>query len=146
MAAWSTDGMQPWVVVLLLGESLSFLAGVQGNAKAGELTAAAEAATLGIPSHDHSPGPEGGQPDKRSSHDWIARDWVGAWTAQPDDAALAAHFEPIATALTQGESAILSEPVTSSRKHAGTGGSCWNHEAKSPAVMGSSPTRDVIIG
>ncbi len=51
-----------------LGESLNFLADAKGNAKAGVLGAAAEAATKGVLDHNRSPGRKVGQPDNRASH------------------------------------------------------------------------------
>ncbi|MEO1689704.1 MAG: NADP-dependent isocitrate dehydrogenase, partial [Pseudomonadota bacterium] len=81
-----------------LGESLNFLADAQGNAKAGVLGAAAEAATQGILDDDRSPGRKVGQPDNRASHYWFARYWAEALAAQTDDADLAAEFAPLAAA------------------------------------------------
>ena len=68
-----------------LGESLNFLADVKGNAKAGVLGAAAEAATQGILDDNRSPSARSGQPDNRDSHYWFARYWAEALAAQSDD-------------------------------------------------------------
>ncbi|MEM7317762.1 MAG: NADP-dependent isocitrate dehydrogenase, partial [Pseudomonadota bacterium] len=61
-----------------LGESLNFLADSRGNAKAGVLGAAAEAATQGILDHNRSPSRKVGEPDNRDSHYWFARYWAEA--------------------------------------------------------------------
>ncbi|MEL6449800.1 MAG: NADP-dependent isocitrate dehydrogenase [Pseudomonadota bacterium] len=129
-----------------LGESLNFLADAQGNAKAGVLGAAAEAATQGILDDDRSPGRKVGQPDNRASHYWFARYWAEALAAQSDDADLAAHFAPIATALAEGEAAILSELAAAAGFDADTGGYFRNDDAKTAAVMRPSVTLNAIIG
>ncbi|NES93475.1 NADP-dependent isocitrate dehydrogenase, partial [Okeania sp. SIO2B9] len=56
-----------------LSESLNFMADAKGNAKAGVLGAAAEAATQGILDDNRSPGRKVGEPDNRASHYWFAR-------------------------------------------------------------------------
>jgi isocitrate dehydrogenase len=92
-----------------LGESLNFLADVKGNAKAGVLGVAAEAATQGILDDNRSPSRKVGQPGNRDSHYWFARYWADALAAQSGDSALAAEFAPVAKALADGEEAILAE-------------------------------------
>ena len=129
-----------------LGESLNFLADAQGNAKAGVLGAAAEAATQGILDHDRSPGRKVGQPDNRASHYWFARYWAEALAAQGDDAELAAHFTPIASALAEGEGTILAELATGAGSEADTGGYFRNNTEKCVAVMRPSATLNGIIG
>ena len=129
-----------------LGESLNFLADAQGNAKAGVLGAAAEAATQGILDHDRSPGRKVGQPDNRASHYWFARYWAEALAAQGDDAELAAHFAPIASALAEGEGRILAELATDAGSEADTGGYFRNNTEKCAAVMRPSATLNGIIG
>ncbi|MEL6884322.1 MAG: NADP-dependent isocitrate dehydrogenase [Pseudomonadota bacterium] len=129
-----------------LGESLNFLADAQGNAKAGVLGAAAEAATQGILDHDRSPGRKVGQPDNRASHYWFARYWAEALATQDDDADIAAHFAPIATALADKEATILAELAFGSGAPADTGGYFRNDDAKCAAVMRPSPTLNAIIG
>ncbi|MGB1208958.1 MAG: NADP-dependent isocitrate dehydrogenase, partial [Paracoccaceae bacterium] len=98
-----------------LGESLKFLADAKGNAKARVLGEAVEAATQGILDNSRSPGRKVGQPDNRDSHYWFARYWAEALAAQGDDADLAAHFAPMATALAEQEETIVAE------LHAGRG-------------------------
>ena len=129
-----------------LGESLNFLADVKGNAKAGVLGAAAEAATQGILDDNRSPSRKAGEPDNRHSHYWFARYWAEALAAQSDDADLAAQFAPIADALQSGEAAILQELASGAHNAADTGGYFQNDDAKAAAVMRPSATLNAIIG
>ena len=128
-----------------LGESLNFLADSKGNAKAGVLGRAAEAATQGILDDNRSPSRKAGEPDNRASHYWFARYWAEALAAQTDDADMAAHFAPIAAALGDGESAILAE-LTSGSGSVDTGGYFRNDDAKAAQVMRPSATLNGIIG
>ncbi|MEM8577700.1 MAG: NADP-dependent isocitrate dehydrogenase [Pseudomonadota bacterium] len=129
-----------------LGESLNFLADAQGNAKAGVLGRAAEAATQGILDENRSPGRKVGQPDNRASHYWFARYWAEALAAQGDDTDLAAHFAPIAAKLAEGEAAILAELKAAAGSAADTGGYFQNDDAKAADVMRPSATLNAIIG
>ena len=65
-----------------LGESLNFLADAKGNAKAGVLGSAAEAATQGILDEGRSPGRKVGTTDNRHSHYWFARYWADYMAGQ----------------------------------------------------------------
>ncbi|WP_299875751.1 NADP-dependent isocitrate dehydrogenase [uncultured Sulfitobacter sp.] len=129
-----------------LGESLNFLADARGNAKAGVLGAAAEAATQGILDDNRSPSRKAGEPDNRHSHYWFARYWAEALAAQSDDADLAAEFAPLAKALAEGEAAVLAELSAGSGAAADTGGYFRNDDARTAAVMRPSATLNAIIG
>ncbi len=129
-----------------LGESLNFLADAKGNAKAGVLGRAAEAATQGILDDNRSPGRKVGQPDNRASHYWFARYWAEALAAQADDADLAAEFAPLAKALAEGEAAILAELAAGGGNPADTGGYFHGSDEKTAAVMRPSATLNGIIG
>ncbi len=129
-----------------LGESLNFLADAQGNAKAGVLGVAAEAATQGILDHNRSPSRKVGEPDNRDSHYWFARYWAEALASQSDDADLAAHFAPMAKALADGEAAILGELAAAQGKPADLGGYFHTDPAKAAIVMRPSATLNAIIG
>ncbi|PYG33367.1 NADP-dependent isocitrate dehydrogenase [Pelagimonas varians] len=128
-----------------LGESLNFLADSRGNAKAGVLGVAAEAATQGILDDNRSPSRKVGQPDNRDSHYWFARYWAEALAAQSDDADLAAHFAPIAKALADGESAILAELAAAQGPAADIGGYYRPSVAKKAEVMRPSATLNAIF-
>ncbi|GAA6160136.1 NADP-dependent isocitrate dehydrogenase [Ruegeria sp. HU-ET01832] len=128
-----------------LGESLNFLAESKGNAKAGVLGAAAEAATQGILDHNRSPSRKVGQPDNRDSHYWFARYWAEALAAQSDDAELAAEFAPLATALADGEETILAELASAQGSAADLGGYYHTDPAKTAKVMRPSATLNGLI-
>jgi isocitrate dehydrogenase len=129
-----------------LGESLSFLASARGNAKAGILGRAVDTATQGVLDHDRSPSRKVGEPDNRDSHYWFARYWADALAAQDEDAALAAHFAPVAKALADGEAAILAELSAAQGKPADLGGYYHADPAKVASVMRPSKTLNAIIG
>ncbi len=129
-----------------LGESLNFLADAKGNAKAGVLGAAAEAATKGVLDHNRSPGRKVGQPDNRASHYWFARYWAEALATQTDDVELATEFEPVAAALARAEETILAELAANGGHAADTGGYYLNDDAKTASVMRPSAALNEIIG
>jgi isocitrate dehydrogenase len=129
-----------------LGESLNFLADVKGNAKAGVLGIAAEEATQGILDHNRSPSRKVGEPDNRDSHYWFARYWAEALAAQSDDTDLAAEFGPIATALAEGEAAILAEIKAVQGPEADIGGYYRPSAELKTKIMRPSATLNAIIG
>jgi len=129
-----------------LGESLQFLANAKGNAQARVLGQAVDAATQGILDHSRSPSRKVGEPDNRDSHYWFARYWAEALAAQSDDAALAAHFAPVAEALAGNESTILAELAAVQGPAADLGGYFKTDAAKTVAVMRPSGTLNSIIG
>ena len=129
-----------------LGESLNFLADAKGNAKAGVLGRAAEDATQGILDNNRSPSRKVGEPDNRDSHYWFARYWAEALAAQTDDAAISAEFAPVAKALADGESAILSEIAAVQGPAADIGGYYHPSVEKKAKVMRPSATLNAIIG
>ncbi len=128
-----------------LGESLNFLADVKGNAKAGVLGVAAEAATQGILDDNRSPSRKVGQPDNRDSHYWFARYWAEALAAQSDDAELAAEFAGVAKALADGEEAILAELAAAQGPAADIGGYYRPSVELKAKVMRPSATLNAII-
>ena len=129
-----------------LGESFNFLADSKGNKKAGILGAAAEAATQGVLDYNRSPSRKVGEPDNRDSHYWFARYWAEALASQTEDAALAAHFAPIAQALAEKEGAILAEFAAVQGAAADIGGYYHPSVEKKAAVMRASATLNAIIG
>ncbi|WP_319532448.1 NADP-dependent isocitrate dehydrogenase [uncultured Cohaesibacter sp.] len=129
-----------------LGESFNFLADSKGNKKAGVLGAAAEAATQGVLDYNRSPSRKVGEPDNRDSHYWFARYWAEALASQTEDAALAAHFAPIAASLAEKEAAILAEFAAVQGAPADIGGYYHPSIEKKAAVMRASATLNAIIG
>ena len=129
-----------------LGESLGFLADVTGNSKAAVLGAAVDIATQGILDNNKSPARKVGQTDNRDSHYFFALYWAEALAAQTDDAEIAAHFAPIAKALSNGQEAILVELASVQGAPADTGGYYHPDRAKLAKVMRPSATLNSIIG
>jgi isocitrate dehydrogenase len=129
-----------------LGESLSFLATVKDNAKAAVLGAAVDAATQGILDNNKSPMRKVGQPDNRHSHFYFAMYWAEALAAQTDDAALAAHFAPIADQLKANEDKIIAELDAVQGKPADMGGYYHADPTKVASIMRPSATLNAIIG
>jgi len=129
-----------------LGESLKFLAQVKGNAKAKVLGDAVDVATQGILDNAKSPGRKAGQTDNRDSHYYFALYWAQALAAQTQDAAMAAHFAPIAQELAANEATILADLAAGQGKPAGIDGYYHVDPAKIEAVMRPSATLNRIIG
>ena len=129
-----------------LGESFRFLADAKGNMKARVLGDAVDVATQGYLDNDNSPQRKPGQPDNRDSHYWFARYWAEALAAQSDDAALAAHFAPIAKALAEKEAQITEELRATRGQKLDTGGYYHMDPAKTAKAMRPSATLNAIIG
>ncbi len=128
-----------------LGESLTFLADAKDNEKARVLGKAVDVATQGILDNSRSPSRKVGEPDNRDSHYWFARYWAEALAAQKGDAELAAHFAPIAEALTANEDKITAELAAAQGAPADLGGYYHPAPAKAKAVMRPSETLNAII-
>ena len=129
-----------------LGESFNFLAEAKGKPQAAVLGAAVDAAVQGVLDNNRSPRGRVGQDDNRTSHYWFARYWAEALAAQTTDAALAAHFAPIAKALADGEAAILAELHGAEGVPADLGGYYHLDPVKLAAIMRPSATLNAIIG
>ncbi|MBU0644201.1 MAG: NADP-dependent isocitrate dehydrogenase [Alphaproteobacteria bacterium] len=129
-----------------LGESYAFLAASRGKAKAAVLATAVEDATQKLLLNGKSPERKVGENDNRSSHYWFARYWAEALAAQSTDAALAAHFAPIAKELVEKEEIILDELKISEGEPADLGGYYHADPAKVASVMRPSATLNAIIG
>ncbi len=129
-----------------LGESLKFLAQTHDNAKARLLGEAVEAATQGYLDNDNSPQRKPGESDNRDSHYRFARYWAEALAAQTEDAALAAHFAPIARELAAQEATITRELRAARGRPADLGGYYHTDPDKTAAIMRPSATLNTIIG
>jgi len=129
-----------------IGESFNFLADVKENAKAKILGDAVDAAVQGVLDHNRSPMRRVGQPDNRDSHFYFALYWAQALASQKDDADVAAHFIPIASALAENEAKIIAELAALQGQPVDLGG-YYNMDAqKSAAAMRGSQTFLKIIG
>ena len=92
-----------------LAASLEHLAEVKSNARAATLAKALDAATEKLLDTNKSPSRKVGELDNRGSHFYLAMYWAEALAAQDDDAALKAHFAPIAAQLSTNEAKIIDE-------------------------------------
>jgi len=129
-----------------IGESFNFLADVKENEKAKILGDAVDAAVQGVLDHNRSPMRRVGQPDNRDSHFYFALYWAQALASQKDDADVAAHFIPIASALAESEAKIIAELAALQGQPVDLGG-YYNMDAqKSAAAMRGSQTFLKIIG
>ncbi|PTX04956.1 isocitrate dehydrogenase [Pararhodobacter aggregans] len=129
-----------------LGESFNFLADAKNNPAAAVLGAAVDAATQKVLDNNDSPEGKVGQNDNRTSHYFFARYWAEALAAQTDNAALAAHFAPIAKALAENEAKIVAELHAVEGVPADLGGYYLLDDAKVAKVMRPSATLNAIIG
>ena len=129
-----------------IGESFNFLADVKENAKAKILGDAVDTAVQGVLDHNRSPMRRVGQPDNRDSHFYFALYWAQALASQKDDADVAAHFTPIASALAENEAKIIAELAALQGKAVDLGGYYNMNAQKSEAAMRGSQTFLKIIG
>ena len=105
-----------------------------------------DAATGKLLDNNKSPGRKVGQLDNRGSHFYLALYWAQALAAQDEDAALQAHFQPIAKQLEDGEAKILDELAAAQGAPVDLGGYFRPDQAKLNAVMRPSPTLNTVIG
>jgi isocitrate dehydrogenase len=94
---------------LALAVSLEDLAMKSGNNKAQVLADTLNKATGLFLDNDKSPTRRVGHLDNRGSHFYLALYWAQALAAQTADAALQAHFSPVAKLLTENEARIVAE-------------------------------------
>jgi isocitrate dehydrogenase len=94
---------------LALAVSLEDLAMKAGNKKAQVLADTLNKATGLFLDNDKSPTRRVGHLDNRGSHFYLALYWAQALAAQTADAALQAHFSPVAKLLTENEARIVAE-------------------------------------
>jgi isocitrate dehydrogenase len=130
---------------LALAVSMEDLGIKTNNAKAVLLAKTLDVATGKLLDTDKGPKTKTGQLDNRGSHFYIAMFWAQALAAQTEDAALAAHFAPMAKALTDNETKIVDELAAVQGRPADIGGYYLPDEAKLDAVMRPSATLNKII-
>jgi len=94
---------------LALAVSLEELGIKSDNPKAKLLGKTLDAATGKLLDNNKSPARRIGGLDNRGSHFYLALYWAQELAAQTEDPALAAHFAPLAKALTENEEQIVSE-------------------------------------
>ena len=130
---------------LALAASLEHLGNAYDNPKAKVLAAALDVANGRILDENRSPARKVGELDNRGSHFYLAQYWAQALADQNDDADLKATFAPVAKALTDGESAILSELNGAQGKPVEIGGYYHPDLAKVVEAMRPSKTLNAAI-
>ncbi|MFT3822050.1 MAG: NADP-dependent isocitrate dehydrogenase [Rubrivivax sp.] len=125
---------------LALAVSLEDLGLKTGNRKAKILATTLDAATGKLLDDRKSPSPKTGELDNRGSQFYLTMCWAQALAAQQEDPELAAHFAPLAKALTDNEQKILAEFAAVQGRPADIGGYYKADPAKTKAVMRPSKT------
>lgn len=130
---------------LALQASLEHLAQTQNNPKAQILADALDEANAKFLAEDKSPGRKLGTIDNRGSHFYLATYWAEALANQTKDADIAAKFAPVAKALTENESKINEELISSQGKAQEIDGYYRPDFAKTDAAMRPSATLNAIV-
>jgi isocitrate dehydrogenase len=130
---------------LALAVSLEDLGIKTGNAKAKILAKTLDAATGKLLENNKNPSPKTGQLDNRGSQFYLAMYWAQGLAAQTEDAALAAHFAPLAKQLTENEQAIVAEFSAVQGQPVDIGGYYMPDSEKLDAVMRPSKTLNAAL-
>ena len=104
-----------------------------------------DAATGKLLDNNKNPSPKTGQLDNRGSQFYLALYWAQALAAQTEDAALAAHFAPLAKTLADNEKKIVAELNAVQGKPVDIGGYYMPDAAKTSAVMRPSATLNAAL-
>jgi isocitrate dehydrogenase len=120
---------------LAIAVSLEDVAKKFDNARAGLLARALDAATERLLDEEKSPSRRTGELDNRGSHFYLALYWAEALAAQTEDAALAAHFAPLAKSLAVNEAKIVEDMISVQGKAVDLGGYYMADRVKVRAVM-----------
>jgi isocitrate dehydrogenase len=130
---------------LALAVSLEDLGIKTGNERAKLLARTLDAATGQLLDNNKNPSPKTGQLDNRGSQFYLAMYWAQLLAAQTEDPALAAHFAPLAKALTDHEQQIVAELNAVQGQPADIGGYYLVDPVKTTAVMRPSPTLNAAM-
>ena len=130
---------------LALAESLSFLSGKTGNAAAGVLARALDAATGRLLEDDRSPSRRVGELDTRGSHFYLALYWAQALAAQTEDEGLRDAFAPLAERLAADEHRIVGELAEIQGGPVDLAGYYFPDPQRARAVMRPSETFNAAI-
>ena len=130
---------------LALAVSLEELGIKEGNAQAKLLAKTLDAATGKLLDNNKSPSPKTGQLDNRGSQFYLAMYWAQELAAQTEDAALSAHFGPLAAALSANEPQIVAELSAVQGQPADIGGYYKADPEKTKAVMRPSATLNATL-
>ncbi|HRH89467.1 MAG TPA: NADP-dependent isocitrate dehydrogenase, partial [Rubrivivax sp.] len=130
---------------MALAVSLEDLGLKTGNTKAKVLAKTLDAATGKLLDNRKSPSPKTGELDNRGSQFYLAMYWAQELASQTEDAALAAHFAPLAKTLADNEGKIIAELAAVQGKPADIGGYYLADAAKVKAVMRPSATFNAAL-
>ncbi len=130
---------------LALAVSLEDLGIKTGNAKATLLAKTLDEATGKLLDNNKSPSPKTGELDNRGSQFYLAMYWAQTLAHQKEDKALAAHFAPLAKALTENEQKIIEEFKSVQGKPVDIGGYYKADLVKTKAALRPSATFNAII-
>jgi isocitrate dehydrogenase len=130
---------------LALAVSMEDLGIKTSNPKAVLLAKTLDVATGKLLENDKGPKTRTGQLDNRGSHFYLAMYWAEALAAQTEDAALAAHFAPLAKTLASNEAKIVAELNAVQGKPADIGGYYLPDAAKVDAIMRPSTTFNAAL-
>jgi isocitrate dehydrogenase len=130
---------------LALAVSLEDLGIKTGNAKTKILAKTLDEATGKLLDNNKSPSPRTGELDNRGSQFYLAMYWAQALAAQTEDKEFAAHFAPLAKALTENEAKIVDEFKAVQGKPADIGGYYIADADKCKAVMRPSATFNQVL-
>ena len=134
-----------------LGEFLAMAVSLEevslktGNPQAQILATTLDQATGKLLDSRKSPSPKTGQLDTRGSHFYLALYWAEALAAQTEDAALAAHFAPLAKTLADNEQVIVAELNAVQGQPVDLDGYYCADPAKMTAVMRPSATLNAAL-
>lgn len=130
---------------LALGASLEHLANKFGDAKAGVLAEALDAANGKILENNKSPSRRVGEIDNRGSHFYLALYWAEALAAQDRDQDIKARFAPLAKRLLEQEAAINAELISAQGKPVDMGGYYHPDFEKTSKAMRPSATLNAAL-
>ena len=130
---------------LALAVSLEDLGIKTGNNKAKILAKTLDDATGLLLDNSKGPSTRTGDLDNRGSHFYLAMYWAQALAAQTEDAALQAHFAPLAKTLMENEVKIVAEFKAEQGKAVDIGGYYQADPVKTEAVMRPSGTFNAAL-
>ena len=128
-----------------LGASFEHVASTMNHAKAQVLAETIDEAIGQYLANNKGPARKVGDLDNRGSHFYLAMYWAQALAKQAKDAALAAHFAPIAAEMTSGEAKIVGELNGAQGKPIDIGGYYHPCEKKTATAMRPSTTLNAIV-
>jgi isocitrate dehydrogenase len=128
-----------------LGASFEHLAATMKHARAQVLADSIDEAIGRYLVNNKGPARKVGDLDNRGSHFYLAMYWAEALAKQAKDAALAAHFAPIAAEMTSSEAKIVGELNGAQGKPVDIGGYYHPCEKKTATAMRPSATLNEIV-